>query len=69
MANCCASADILNTTFSLINCVSNSLWSWKFTKVGFWLTKFKNDIEIALRPTGFWAIGKSYQNLPFNAYL
>ena len=37
----------------LIISVSNNLWSWKFTGYGFWLKKFKNDIEIALKHNGF----------------
>ena len=51
MANWCALADILNTTFSLITSVSNNLCSWKFSGVCF--LKFKTDIEIALKPTGY----------------
>ena len=37
----------------LIISVSNNLWPWKFTGYGFLLKKFKNDIEIALKHTGF----------------
>ena len=53
MANWCASDDILNTTFSLITSVSNNLYSRKFTWVCFLTHEFKNDINIALKPTDF----------------
>ena len=53
MTNWCASADILHATFSLITSVSNNLWSCKFNGVCFLTQKSKNEIEIALKSTGF----------------
>ena len=53
MANCCASAYILNTTLSLITFVSNNLGLENLPEYVFRLNKFRNDIEVALKPTGF----------------
>ena len=55
MANWCALASILNTTFSLITFVSNNLSSWKFTGVYF-LTQEIQKWQIfgnSLKPTDF----------------
>ena len=53
MASWCASVDIFNTTFSLITFVSNSSDLANSLGYLFWLKKFKNDTEIALKPTDF----------------
>ena len=54
MSNWWALDDILNTAFSLISSVSNNPLSRKFTRVCFWTQEIRKDIEIALKPTGFY---------------
>ena len=53
MTKCCALADILNTTFSLITSFQRTSGLENSLGYVFWPKKFNNDIEIALTLTGF----------------
>ena len=67
MENWCASADILNTIFSLINSVSSGFQN--SPGYVFLTQEIQNWHRNCPNTYWFWAMEKSYQNLPFTIYL